>query len=80
MFWIICIIIGILDFILIKLITKQEDDNIFDEEDIFIPVFFVIGPFIPVLNWIILIILSIYFMSEIKWNKIFYKIYGKKRN
>ena len=78
MFWIICIIIGILDFILIKLITKQEDDDSFDEENIFLPMFFVIGPFIPVLNWILFLILSIYFMSEIKWNKIFYKIYGKK--
>lgn len=78
MFWIIYIIIGILDFILIKLITKQEDYDSFNEEDIFLPALFVIGPFIPVLNWVLFLILSINFISEIKWYKIFYKIYGKK--
>lgn len=77
MFWIICILVTIIDFILIKQITKN-DENSFDENDKFLPAFFIIGPFIPGINLIILIILSIYFMSEIKWNKIFYKIYGKK--
>lgn len=79
MFWIICIIIGILDFILMKLIIKREDKDLFGEEkDIFLPMFFVIGPLIPVLNWILFFMFSIYFISEIKWYKIFYKIYGKK--
>lgn len=78
MFWIICIIIGILDFILMKLIIKQASNDLFDEEDIFLPMLFIIGPFIPVLNWILFLIFSIYFISEIKWYKIFYKIYGKK--
>lgn len=77
MFWIICILVTIIDFILIKQITKN-DENSFDENDKFLPAFCIIGPFIPGINLMILIIISIYFMSEIKWSKIFYKIYGKK--
>lgn len=77
MFWIICILVTILDFILIKLIAK-DDENSFDENDIVLPAFLIIGPLIPVMNLFILMALSMYFMSEIKWNKIFYKIYGKK--
>lgn len=80
MFWIICIIIGIFDFILIKLTIGKDYEDIFDEEDKFLPAIFIIGPLIPILNLVIFILLCFHFISEINWSKIFYKIYGKKRN
>lgn len=78
MFWVIYIIIGIIDFILIKLIIKKSDENLFNKTDIIVPIILIIGPFIPFVNLLLFLLLLTLVLAELKWHKILYKIYGKK--